>query len=103
MGIIAWLRRKWLDRQIRHRTQRLSEIRSGLQALRRRGPEMRAMVEPEQARVRELAKQLKKVKTRDELRRWNSLLEMCLPGLQAPLKIARTRPETQKKKRRNRK
>jgi hypothetical protein len=85
MGIIVWLKRKRLERGKENQARRLAEIRSGLQKLRRREPLMRVVIEPELARIRELKKQLNRVKSEEELRFWRSLFEMCAPAFGALL------------------
>ncbi len=85
MGIIAWLKRKRLEKRKEKQGRRLAEIRSGLQRLGRREPMMRPVVTPELGRIRELKKQLKRVKSEEELRFWHSLFEMCAPLFEALL------------------
>ena len=64
---------------------------------------MRAMIEPELARIRELAKQLNKVKSEEELRFWLSLFDMCVPVFDTLLNTSQAytktgRPEKRTKK-----
>ncbi len=85
MGIIAWFRKKRLQGRKKSQALRLSEIRIGLQKIKRRQPLMRSMIEPELVRLRELKKQLTKVKSEEELRFWLSLFNMCVPVFDALL------------------
>jgi len=103
MGIIQWLKHKRLEKQVKARTLYLSEIRSKLQKLRTRRPQLRSMVQPELARLTELAKQLRKVKSHEELSLWHSRFNMCLPTLKVVLDIAQELPQTRKKSGRDKK
>ncbi|MFC2017572.1 hypothetical protein ACFLUD_04085 [Chloroflexota bacterium] len=99
MRIIQWLIRKRLERQVKAQARRLSEIRSNLRKLQARRPQFRLMVQPELTRLAELAKQLRKVKNREELQLWSSRFAMCLPTLRVVLDIVQELPETRKKRR----
>jgi len=79
MGIIAWFRKRKLQRRKKRQALRLSEIRTSLQKIKRRQPRMYSIIEPELVRLRELKKQLTKVKSEEELRFWLSLFNMCIP------------------------
>ncbi len=79
MGIIAWFRKRRLQRQKNSQVLQLSEIRTSLQKIKRREPRMRSMIEPELIRIRELKRQLTKVKSEKELKFWLSLFNMCVP------------------------
>ena len=85
MGIVAWFRKRRLQRRKRNEALRLSEIRTSLQRIKRRQPRMHSMIEPELTRIRELKKQLAKVKSEEELRFWLSLFNMCVPVFDALL------------------
>ncbi len=100
MRIIQWLMRRRLERQKKARTRRLSEIRSRLRRLRPQGPQLSSMVQLELTRLAELAKQLRKVKSREELRLWSSRFDMCLPTLRVVLDIAQELPVPGKQRRR---
>ena len=60
---------------------------------------MRSMIEPELVRIRELKKQLNKVKSEEELRFWLSLFNMCVPVFDALLNTsqAHTKMKTSKR------
>ncbi len=94
MGIIAWLRQKKLERRKKAPALRLSEIRTSLQKLKPLDLRMRSAIQSELIRVRELNKQLKKVKSEEELRYWHSLFSMCLPTLKALLGTSQAHPKT---------
>ena len=81
MGVLGWIRRRRLARNVREQAEGLSEMQAALRRLRTRSPQLRPMVEQELGRTRELAKLLRKVRTRAELERWHALLAMCLPTL----------------------
>jgi len=85
MGIIAWLKRRRLEKRKENQARRLVEIRTSLQKLGRREPLMRPIIQPELARIRELKRQLKNVKSDEELRFWHSLFNMCAPLFKALL------------------
>jgi len=88
MGIIAWLKRRRLEKRKEKQARRLVEIRTSLQKLGRREPMMRPVIQPELGRIRELKKQLKQVKSEEELRFWHSLFNMCAPAFGALLNIS---------------
>ena len=92
-----------LQRRKKSQALRLSEIRTGLQEIKRRQPRMRPMIEPELGRIRELKKQLTKVKSEEELRFWLSLFNMCVPVFDALLNTsqAHTKARKPKKRRKN--
>jgi len=94
MGIIAWFRKRRLQRQKKSQALRLSEIRVGLQKIKRRQPQMRSMIDPELTRIRELRRQLTKVKTEDELQSWLSLFKMCVPVFNVLLNNPQMHSET---------
>ena len=98
MGIIAWLRKRRLQRRKKSQARRLSEVRTGLQKIKRRQPQMRSMIEPELGRIRELKKQLNKVKSEEGLHFWLSLFNMCMPVFDALLNAspAHTKTKTPK-------
>ena len=96
MGIIAWLRRRSLERRKKGYAGRLSEIRTNLRKLKTPDPRMRFAIQSELARIRELKKQLNKVKSEEELRFWYSLFNMCVPSFKALLSFSR--PHTQMRK-----
>jgi hypothetical protein len=77
-----------LERQKSRQAIVLSAARTDLRRLRSRAPEMRSVIEPELARLRELSRRLRKVKSGEEMRQWRALFEMCLPGFRAPLRVA---------------
>ena len=99
MGIIAWFRKKRLQRRKKSQALRLSEIRIGLQKIKHREPRMRSMIQPELMRIRELKKQLTKVKNEEELQFWLSLFNMCVPVFDALLNTsqAHTKAKTAKR------
>ena len=98
MGIIAWFRKKRLERQKKSQALRLSEIQTSLQKIKRRQPQMRSMVEPELMRIRELKKQLTRVKSKEELRFWLSLFNMCVPVFDVLLNTSQAHTKTRKPK-----
>jgi len=98
MGIVAWFRKRRLQRRKRNQALRLSEIRTSLQRIKRRQPRMRSMIEPELTRIRELKKQLTKVKSEEELRFWLSLFNMCVPVFDALLNTSQAHTKTTKPK-----
>ena len=61
------------------------------------------MIEPELERIRELRKQLNKVKNEEKLRFWLSLFDMCLPVFDALLSASPTLSETKTPKIRSKK
>ncbi len=61
---------------------------------------MRSMIEPELVRIRELKKQLNKVKSEEELRFWLSLFNMCVPVFDALLNTSQAHTKTMKPKKR---
>ncbi len=83
MGIIAWLKKKGVERRKKDYAHRLAEIQAGLQRLKTRDPRIRYALESQRARIRELRKQLHRVKSLEELRSWQSLFTMCLPSFKA--------------------
>ncbi len=92
-----------MQRRKKGQALRLSEIRTGLQQIKRREPRMRSMIEPELMRIRELKKQLNKVKSEDELRFWLSLFTMCVPVFDTLLNNSQAHPKTRKPKKRTKK
>ncbi len=94
MRIIAWLKQRRLERRKEGQTRRLSEIRTNLQKLKPRDLRMRSAIQSELTRIRELNKQLKKVKSEEELRFWNSLFNMCVPLFKALLSTSQAHPKT---------
>ena len=94
MGIIAWFRKGRLQRRKKSQALRLSEIRTDLQRIKRREPRIRSMIEPELVRLRELKKQLTKVKSEDELRFWLPLFKMCVPVFDALLNTSQAHTKT---------
>ena len=98
MRIIAWLRQRSLERRKKGYTHRLSEIQTSLQKLRTREPVIRSLIKPELARIRELKKQLKQIKSEKELQFWCSLFNMCVPLFEALLKSSQTNNNTRRLK-----
>ena len=90
MIIIAWFRKRRLQRRKKSQALRLSEIRTNLQKLRTREPRMRSMIQSELVRIRELKKQLNKVKSEEGLQFWLSLFNMCIPLFEALLNASPT-------------
>jgi len=103
MGIVAWFRKRRLQKRKRNQVLRLSEIRTGLQRIKRRQPQMRSMIEPELTRIRELKKQLTKVKSEEELEFWLSLFNMCVPVFDALLNTSPLHTKTGKPRKYHRK
>ncbi len=97
-GIIAWLRQKKLERRKKAIVLRLLEIRTSLRHLKPHGFKMRSAIQSELIRIRELNKQLKKVKNEKELQYWHSLFSMCLPTLNALLGTSLVHTKTKKLK-----
>ena len=96
MGIISWLRRRRLERRKENEAHRLFKIRTSLRKLKTTDPRMRFAIQSELARIRELKKQLKKVKSEEELRFWYSLFNMCVPSFKALLSFSRPHTQTRK-------
>ncbi len=103
MGIIAWFRKGRLQRQKKSQALRLSEIRTSLHRIKRREPRIHSMIEPELVRLRELKRQLTKVKSEEELRFWISLFNMCVPVFNAILNNSQAHTKTKTSKRRSKK
>jgi len=61
------------------------------------------MVEPELIRIRELKRQLTKVKSEEELQFWFSLFKMCLPVFDALLNTSQAHTKTAKPKKHRKK
>ncbi|MFC2047294.1 hypothetical protein ACFLTK_03370 [Chloroflexota bacterium] len=91
MRIMVWLRQKRLGRRKNGHTRRLSEIRTSLQKLKPREPKMRLVIQSEMMRIRELRKELNKVKSEEELRFWYSLFSMCVPSFKALIGTSQAR------------
>ena len=96
MRIIKWLEQKYLQGRKERQARKLAEVRKGLRKLQSGSPQLRSMVQPELARVDELKKSLRKVRSMEDLRRWRSLYEMCLPAFEAALNLLKPRPRTGK-------
>jgi len=99
MGIIEWLGQRYLQNQKEKQARKLAEVRKALRKLRSGSPQLRSMVQPELTRVDELNKQLRKVRSREDLRRWHSLYNMCLPAFEVALNLATTNPGARRKAR----
>jgi hypothetical protein len=105
MKIGNWIIRKHLQIQKEKQDRKLDEVRKGLRKTQSRSPQLRSMVQPEMERVRQLSRQLKKVRSREDLRRWRGLYEMCLPAFKAainltPQKIDKSKRRPQKRRKR---
>ena len=98
MRIILWLRRKKLERRKKGQARRLSEIRTSLQKLKTQDIRMRLAIQSELTRIRELKKQLNKVKSEEELRFWYSLFNMCIPSFKALLSASQQHTKTRRLK-----
>ena len=98
MGIIKWLGQKYLQSQKEKQARKLAEVRKGLRKLQSGSPQLRSMVQPELTRIDELKKQLRKVRSREDLRRWHSLYEMCIPAFEAALNLLKPLPRTGKRR-----
>ncbi len=98
MRIIVWLRQKKLERRKKGLARRLSEIRTRLQKLKTPEPRMRFAIQSELERIRELKKQLNKVKSEEELRFWHSLFNMCVPSFKALLSASQAHTKTRRLK-----
>jgi len=96
MRIISWLRKKKLERQKKGQVRRLSEIRTSLRKLKTRDIRMRLAIQSELTRIRELKKQLNKVKSEEELRFWRSLFNMCIPSFKALLSASQQNTKTRR-------
>ena len=90
MRIIVWLRQRRLERRKRGQARRLSEIRTSLQKFKPQDIRIRFAIQSQLARIRELKKQLNKVKSEEELRFWHSLFNMCAPSFKALLSASPT-------------
>ena len=60
---------------------------------------MRSIIEPELARIRELKRQLTKVKSEEELHSWFSLFKMCVPVFDTLLNTSWAQTKTKTSKR----
>jgi len=98
MEIIKRLGQEYLRRQKAAQTRKLAEVRKGLRKMRSGSPQLRSMATTELVRVDELSKNLRRVKNREDMRRWRSLYEMCRPAFGTVLKLSRPRPKTVKKR-----
>lgn len=103
MGIIAWFKKRRLQRRKKGQALRLSEIRISLHRIKRREPRMSSMIEPELVRLRELKKQLTKVKSEEELRFWLSLFNMCIPVFNVLLNTSQPHTKARKSKKHRKK
>jgi hypothetical protein len=93
-----WLRQKRLERRKKIQARRLSEIQTGLQNFRARDIRVRFEVKSQLIRIRELKKQLNKVKSEEELRFWRSLFNMCVPSFKALLSASQKTTQTRRLK-----
>ncbi len=59
---------------------------------------MRSVIQSELMRIRELKKQLNKVKNEEELRYWRSLFDMCVPLFRALLSDSPAHTKTRRLK-----
>lgn len=91
MRIDSWIIQKHLQIQKEKQARKLDEMRKGLRKLQSGSPQLRSIVQPELERIRQLLKQLKKVRSRKDLRRWRALYKMCLPAFEATLNLAKPR------------
>jgi Xaa-Pro aminopeptidase len=98
MGIISFVERKYLQGQKERQARKLAEIRKGLRKMQSSSPQLRSIAKPELTRVDELLRQLRKVRSREDLRQWRSLYEMCSPAFEAALNLSRPRPGTGKRR-----
>ncbi len=94
MGIIRFVERKYLQGQKERQARKLAEVRKGLRKMQSGSPQLRSMAKLELTRVDELRKQLRKVRRREDLRRWRSLYEMCRPAFEAALNLSRPHSRT---------
>ena len=85
MRILAWLRRRRLERRKKGQAHRLSEIQTSLRKYKTRDIRMRLAIQSQLKRIRELKKELSKVKSEEELRSWHSLFKMCAPSFKVLL------------------
>ena len=90
MRILAWLRQRGLERRKKEHACRLAEIRTSLRKIKTREPRTRYAIKLQLVRIQELNKQLKRVKTGDELKFWYSLFTMCIPSFKALIGTPRT-------------
>jgi hypothetical protein len=98
MGIIGFLEQKYLKGQKERQARKLTEVRKGLRKMQSGSPPLRSIAKPELARVDELRRQLRKVRSREDLRQWRSLYEMCQPAFEVALSLSRPRPGTIKRR-----
>ena len=103
MGIIAWLRQRRLQKQKEDQARRLSEIRTSLQKLKTQDIRIHFAIQSELGRIRELKKQLNKVKSEEELKFWLSLFNMCAPVFGALLSAPKAPANVQRAKRHSKK
>ena len=94
MGIANWIVQKHLQIQKEKQDRKLDEVRKDLRRVQTRSPQMRSTVQPELERVRQLSRQLKKVRSREDLKRWRALYAMCQPAFEAALNMAQPRTKT---------
>ncbi|HEY32977.1 MAG TPA: hypothetical protein G4O10_07720 [Dehalococcoidia bacterium] len=98
MGIIKFVGQKYLQTQKATQVRKLAEVRKSLRKMRSGSPQQRSMVKLELTRLDELSKQLHKVKSREDMKRWRSLYEMCRPAFEAALNLSKPKPRTGKKR-----
>ena len=98
MRIIVWLRQRRLERRKKSQAHRLSEIRTSFQQIRTRDIRVRFEIKSQLVRIRELKKQLNKVKSEEELRFWRSLFNMCAPSFRALLSASQTNTQARRVK-----
>ena len=101
MGIIGFVEQKYLQGQKERQGRKLTEVRKGLRKLQTGSPQQRSMAKLELTRVDELRKQLRRVRSREDLRRWRSLYDMCRPAFEVALNLSRPRKRTGKKRTKN--
>jgi hypothetical protein len=102
MQIGNWIIQRYLQIQKKKQDRKLNEIRAGLRRVQSASPQLSAMVRPELERVRQLSRQLRKVRSREDLKRWRSLYEMCQPAFEATLNVAPARKTTGKRRKKGR-
>ena len=97
MGIIGLVERKYLQGQKEKQAQKLAEVRKSLRKTQSGSPQLRSMVQPELERVRQLSTQLRKVRSREDLKSWRALYEMCRPAFEVTINLAPPKKTTRKR------
>ncbi|UCB43411.1 MAG: hypothetical protein JSV77_01820 [Dehalococcoidales bacterium] len=96
MGLIKFVEKKYLQGHKERQMRKLDVVRKGLRRMQTGSPQLRSMAKLELERINQLSKQLRKVKSREDMKRWRSLYEMCRPAFEAALNLSKPRPRAKK-------